>query len=176
MGKAHSPNFLQERCGLTQPAPEVPFFSKRKEPKIRQRGGILFGFFSGGAHPLGNFALRSSLPLTTPAAGGCQVLHLPLRAVECLCRVQPLPLQRGSKGVIPDPLRWRSRNQKVPCVLFVKLSSHKKVSAGAGRVDPQKRSCRNFPAKKQGFEKGILPFSYASWITVRIIGLRLVLL
>ena len=43
MGKAHSPNFLQEPCGLTQPAPEVPFFSKRKEPKIRQRGSILFG-------------------------------------------------------------------------------------------------------------------------------------
>ena len=40
----------------------------------------------------------------------------------------------------------RSRNQEVPCVLFVKLSSHKKVSAGAGRVDPQ-GSCRNHPTK-----------------------------
>ena len=29
--------------GLTQPRPAVPFLSKRKEPKIRQRGGFLFG-------------------------------------------------------------------------------------------------------------------------------------
>ena len=93
MGKAHSPNFLQEPCGLTQPAPEVPFLSKRKEPKIRQRGSVLFGFSSGGARPhlcflrcpaflcaetfcrkvtpLGNFAKRSSLPLSAPPAGEC---------------------------------------------------------------------------------------------------------
>ena len=51
----------------------------------------------------------------------------------------------GSKGVMPDPLSWRSRNQEVPCVLFVKLSSHKKVSAGAGCVSPH-GSCRNQPA------------------------------
>ena len=38
-------------CGLTQPAPEVPFFSKRKEPKIRQRGGFLFGNTSEGHIP-----------------------------------------------------------------------------------------------------------------------------
>ena len=46
MDKVHSPNFLQGRCGPTRPAPEVPFFSKRKEPKIRQRGSVLFGIFS----------------------------------------------------------------------------------------------------------------------------------
>ena len=40
-------------CGLTQPAPEVPFFSKRKEPKIRQRGGFLFGNTSEGHIPSG---------------------------------------------------------------------------------------------------------------------------
>ena len=40
-------------CGLTQPAPEVPFLSKRKEPKIRQRGGILFGNTSEGHIPSG---------------------------------------------------------------------------------------------------------------------------
>ncbi len=36
-----------------------------------------------------------------------------------------------------SPFRWNSKNQEVFGVLFVKLSSHKKVSAGAGRVDPQ---------------------------------------
>ena len=36
---------------------------------------------------LGNFAKRSSLPLSAPAAGGCQVLHLSLRTVECFCRI-----------------------------------------------------------------------------------------
>ena len=39
-------------CGPTMqgsaPCTAVPFFSKRKEPKIRQRGGILFGFSSEG--------------------------------------------------------------------------------------------------------------------------------
>ena len=38
----------KSECGPAQPAPEVPFFSKRKEPKIRQRGGFLFGFSSKG--------------------------------------------------------------------------------------------------------------------------------
>ena len=45
-----------------------------------------------------------------------------------------------------DPFSWRSRNQEVPCVLFVKLSSHKKVSVGVGRVDPQ-RFCRDYPKR-----------------------------
>ena len=57
MGKAHSPNFLQEPCGLTQPAPEVPFLSKRKEPKIRQRGGILFGNTSEGQDHTSTFCV-----------------------------------------------------------------------------------------------------------------------
>ena len=43
-----------------------------------------------------------------------------------------------SKGVMLDPFRWNSKNQEVFGVLFVKLSSHKKVSAGAGCVSPQK--------------------------------------
>ena len=38
----------KDDCGLTQPAPEVPFLSKRKEPKIRQRGSVLFGNTSEG--------------------------------------------------------------------------------------------------------------------------------
>ena len=40
-----------------------------------------------------------------------------------------------SKGACP--FRWKSKNQEVFGVLFVKLSSHKKVSAGVGRVGPQ---------------------------------------
>ena len=51
-----------------------------------------------------------------------------------------------SKGVMLDPFSWRSRNQEVPCVLFVKLSSHKKVSAGVGCVSPH-CSCRDHPTK-----------------------------
>ena len=88
---------------------------------------------------------RSSLPLSAPLVGECQVLHLPLRAAECSRRAHLPPTYGGSKGVTLDPLRWRSRNQEVPCVLFVKLSSHKKVSAGAGCVSPH-GSCRNQPA------------------------------
>ena len=51
-----------------------------------------------------------------------------------------------SKGVMLDPFRWRSRNQVVPCVLFVKLSSHKKVSAGVGCASPQ-RFLQELPCK-----------------------------
>ena len=36
-------------------------------------------------------------------------------------------------------------------MLFVKLSSHKKVSAGSGCASPQKRSCRNLPANYKFF-------------------------
>src|SRR5699024_7715456 len=50
-----------------------------------------------------------------------------------------------SKGACP--FRWNSKNQEVFGVLFVKLSSHKKVSAGVGRVGPQcgsqEPSCKN---------------------------------
>ena len=55
--------FLQEPCGLTQPAPEVPFFSKRKEPKIRQRGSFLFGFSSEGHIPSGTSQAKFSPPV-----------------------------------------------------------------------------------------------------------------
>ena len=50
-------------CGLTQPAPEVPFFSKRKEPKIRQRGGFLFGNTSEGHIPSGTSQAKFSPPV-----------------------------------------------------------------------------------------------------------------
>ena len=48
--------------------------------------------------------------------------------------------------------RWKSKNQEVFGVLFVKLSSHKKVSAGVGRVAPQ-------IIFAQCSEKGLRPFS-----------------
>ena len=132
MGKAHSPNFLQERCGLTQPAPEVPFLPKRKEPKIRQRGSFLFGitskgktapllpalscFFACGPEngqspfselfcrkvtPLGNFAKRSSLPLSAPIISKCQILHLLLRAVSGHVVAVAFLEDRVSKGATP---------------------------------------------------------------------------
>ena len=61
----------------------------------------------------------------------------------CTCRfgqqevtsLQILSWENGvSKGACP--FRWNSKNQEVFGVLFVKLSSHKKVSAGMGRVAP----------------------------------------
>ncbi len=70
-------------CGLTQPAPEVPFFSKRKEPKIRQRGSILFGFSSKGHIPSGTSQAKFSPPVCSasgrmsgfaPATSGSKVL------------------------------------------------------------------------------------------------------
>ena len=61
---------------------------------------------------------------------------VPLRTAECFCRAHLLTMCGVSKGACP--FSWRSRNQEVPCVLFVKLSSHKKVSAGVGRVGPQR--------------------------------------
>ena len=62
-----------------------------------------------------------------------------------------------SKGVTLDPFRWKSKNQEVFGVLFVKLSSHKKVSAGAGCVSPQKilqNVCMLLLAESKSNEKG----------------------
>ena len=54
--------------------------------------------------------------------------------------ILPLPEKRGfQKGLAPFVKLFKlpKSNQEVFGVLFVKLSSHKKVSAGAGRVGPQ---------------------------------------
>ena len=64
-------------------------------------------------------------------------MYQPFRAASSYVERSYHRQHGGSKGVKYDPLSWRSRNQEVPCVLFVKLSSHKKVSAGVGRVAPQ---------------------------------------
>ena len=55
----------------------------------------------------------------------------------------------GSKGGRYDPLRWRSRNQEVPCAPFVHFLAigNGPRGAGAGSL-PANRSCRDYPAKK----------------------------
>ena len=84
--------------------------------------------------------MRSSLPLSAPAESKCQVLQLPLRAAsDHVAAVSTLRVgfQKRLAPFVKFFKLPRSRNQVVPCVLFVKLSSHKKVSAGAGRGGPQ---------------------------------------
>ena len=138
MGKAHSPNFLQEYCGLTQPAPEVPFLSKRKEPKIRQRGGILFGNTSEGHIPSGTSRSEVLSPCLLRQREDVKYFAYYFGQqgafVERSYRRYAVGVSKGA-----CPFRWKSKNQEVFGVLFVKLSSHKKVSAGAGCVSPQKQ-------------------------------------
>ena len=137
------PAFCKNLCGLTQPAPEVPFFSKRKEPKIRQRGGTLFGFFSGGAHPLGNFAKRSSLPLSAPPVGGYQVLHLLLRRVSGYVVAVTLLGEWGFKRGLPLSLEV-SGPSGPDCVFGDFL--HTRKSPRCGARSSTNRHCRNSPA------------------------------
>ena len=132
--------FLHEPCGPTRPAPAVPFFSKRKEPKIRQRGGFLFGFSSEGHIPSGTSPCEVLSPCLLRWQANVRFCSYYFGQSVVMPSVRSTVTegdQRGSCPFVKFFKLLRSRNQVVPCVLFVKLSSHKKVSAGVGRVGPQ---------------------------------------
>ena len=97
-----------------------------------------------GDSPLGNFAKRSSLPLTAPPVGGYQVLHLPLRAAECLRLVHLLATcSRGFKRGLPLSLEV-SGPSGPDCVFGDFL--HTRKSPRCGARSSTNRHCRNSPA------------------------------
>ena len=139
MDKVHSPNFLQGRCGPTQPAPEVPFFSKRKEPKIRQRGSVLFGIFSKGK----TAPLLSVLPyffVCSPENG-----QSPFSELFCR-KVTPPRELRLAKFSPPD------------CSASRRMSGFASAASGSGSL----RRCSDFLGS--GVSKGVMldPFSWRS--------------
>ena len=111
----------KDDCGLTQPAPEVPFLSKRKEPKIRQRGSVLFGNTSEGILPSGTSQAKFSPPVCSanrrmsgiaPTTSGSRV---PSSSV--LTTDKQSGFQKGR-----SPFRWKSKNQEVfgtPLITFL---------------------------------------------------------
>ena len=90
-----------------------------------------------GDSPLGNFARRSSLPLTAPAAGEFQVLHLSLRAVSSYVVAMTFLGVGFQKGLAPFVGGVGTKRSQLNLCL---LSFHKKVGAGVGCVTPQSTS------------------------------------
>ena len=89
-------------AGLRSPHPR--FLSSRKERNQRFAKEEVSSLETPlrGTSPR-ELRKRSSLPLSAPPARRCQVLHLPLRAAEFLCRAHALPIYGGSKGSSMTP-------------------------------------------------------------------------
>ena len=134
MGKAHSPSFLQEPLRACSARARGSFLVEKKGTKDSPKRKFPLWNLLLGDSPLGNFARRSSLPLTAPAAGECQVLHLSLRAVSSYVVAVTFLGVGFQKGLAPFVGGVGTKRSQLNLCL---LSFHKKVGAGAGRVDPQ---------------------------------------
>ena len=133
MGKAHSPSFLQEPLRACSARARGSFLVEKKGTKDSPKRKFPLWNLLLGDSPLGNFALRSSLPLTAPAAGECQVLHLSLRAVSSYVVAVTFLGVGFQKGLAPFVGGVGTKRSQLNLCL---LSFHKKVGAGCGSRRP----------------------------------------
>ena len=134
MDKVHSPNFLQEHRGAPRSTPRLLSFHEESNQRRAKEEVSSLETPLRGTSPRELRKAKFSPPNCSagrqtsgfaPTASGSKRLR------RCIF----YPRSGVSKGACP--FRRNSKNQEVFGVLFVKLSSHKKVSAGVGRVGPQ---------------------------------------
>ncbi len=108
-------------CGPTMqgsaPCTAVPFFSKRKEPKIRQRGGILFGFSSKGHIPSGTSQSEVLSPYLLRQQKDVKYWRTTSDSRVPLSSALSADAKGFQKG--RSPFRWKSKNQEVFGASFV---------------------------------------------------------